>query len=60
MSAGDLLRKAAVDAPVGSQLAEQLRKGEIIAQEITFGLLKTEIDGQKKDIESLPTKVSPR
>jgi adenylate kinase family enzyme len=61
MSAGDLLRKAAAeDTPAGRQLAEQLRKGEIVAQEITFGLLKAEIQGQKKDIyliDGFPRKV---
>jgi UMP-CMP kinase len=51
MSAGDLLRKAAAqDTPFGRQLAEQLRKGEIVAQEITIGLLKDEILAQDKPI----------
>jgi adenylate kinase family enzyme len=51
MSAGDLLRKlAAQGTPQGRELAEQLRTGAIVAQEITIGLLKEEILNQNKSI----------
>lgn len=49
MCAGDLLRKAAQeDSPFGHKLAEQLKNGEIVAQEVTIGLLKKEIESQHK------------
>ena len=49
MSAGDLLRNAAKeDTPLGHKLAEQLKNGEIVAQEVTIGLIKDEINRQKK------------
>lgn len=49
MCAGDLLRKAAQeDTPFGHKLAEQLKNGEIVAQEVTIGLLKKEIESQHK------------
>jgi adenylate kinase family enzyme len=49
MSAGDLLRKAAKeDSDFGRNLAEQLRLGQIVAPEITLGLLKAEIESQGK------------
>jgi adenylate kinase family enzyme len=61
MSAGDLLRKAAEeDSEFGRKLAEQLRLGEIVAQEVTFGLLKAEIESQDKPfyvIDGFPRKV---
>lgn len=51
MSAGDLLRQAAQeDTPLGHKLAEQLRNGEIVAQEVTIGLLKREIERQNKEL----------
>lgn len=61
MSAGDLLRGAAqADTPEGHKLAEQLRRGEIVPQEITIGLLKQEIERQQKElyiIDGFPRKV---
>ncbi|OHT16179.1 Adenylate kinase family protein [Tritrichomonas foetus] len=61
MSAGDLLRQeAAKDTPLGRKLAEQLRNGEIVAQEVTIGLLKAEIERQEKQfyiIDGFPRQV---
>jgi adenylate kinase family enzyme len=61
MSAGDLLRaEAAKDTPLGHKLAEQLRLGEIVAQEITIGLLKAELERTEKPlyiIDGFPRKV---
>lgn len=51
MSAGDLLRAAAEeDTEQGRTLAGQLKRGEIVPQEITIGLLKREIERQDKPL----------
>ncbi|KAH0790878.1 Adenylate kinase family protein [Histomonas meleagridis] len=51
MSAGELLRNAAkADTPEGRSLAEQLKRGEIVPQEITIGLLRAEIEKQEKSL----------
>lgn len=61
MSAGELLRgAAAADTPEGRALAEQLRRGEIVPQEITIGLLREQIEKQNKDfylIDGFPRQV---
>jgi adenylate kinase family enzyme len=61
MSAGDLLRReAAKDTELGKKLAEQLRLGEIVAQEVTIGLLKAELENVNKPlyiIDGFPRKV---
>lgn len=61
MSAGELLRgAAAADTPEGRALAEQLRRGEIVPQEITIGLLREQIEKQDKDfylIDGFPRQV---
>ena len=62
MCAGDLLRKEAKqDTEFGRDLAEQLRLGKIVPQEVTFRLLKQEIESQDKDfyiIDGFPRAVN--
>ncbi|EAY19041.1 Adenylate kinase family protein [Trichomonas vaginalis G3] len=51
MSAGELLRKeAASDTELGHSIAEQMKEGKILPQELVIGLLKKEILEQGKDV----------
>lgn len=51
MSSGDLLRKeAAQDTDLGRQIAETMKEGKLLPQELVIGLLKKEILAQNKDV----------